>query len=239
MLLYTPLLRQKQRIEEGIAMSVLLGNGAYSFGEAARLTRLRIRRVREWFRGRSDGSRKAVFESDYRDLCEENLISFLDLVEVFIAGQLRSRGVALQTIRKVHTTLRAELRVQHPFCRKELYTFGRRIFTHGLDDSGRVEITDVLSKQKVFPKVIQPFLRSLDYDSATMLARRWRIAPKVVVNPDVCFGQPIVEAAGIPTAVLFRSFRANSEKAETVADWFGVSREDVIAAVEFERGFAA
>jgi uncharacterized protein (DUF433 family) len=173
------------------------------------------------------------------DLSEENLISFLDLIEVFIAGQLRSRGVALQTIRKVYTTLQGELKAGHPFCRRELFTFGKRVFTHGLDPAGRIEITDVLTKQRAFPEVIQPFLRSLEYDKATDMARRWRIAPKVVVNPEICFGQPIVEAAGIPTGVLFRAFRANSEKAETVADWFGVSREDVIAAVEFERGLAA
>jgi len=220
-------------------MSELLGNGAYSLSEAAKLTRLRIQRVREWFRGRADGTRRPVFASDYRDTCEENLISFLDLVEVFIAGQLRSRGVALQTIRKVYGTLQAELDARHPFCRRELFTFGKRIFTHGLDPAGRLEVTDVLTKQKAFPKVIQPFLRSLDYDSATAMARRWRIAPKVVVNPEICFGQPIVEAAGIPTGVLFRAFRANSEKTESVADWYGISREDVIAAVEFERGHAA
>jgi uncharacterized protein (DUF433 family) len=220
-------------------MTAILGNGVYSFSEAAKLTRLRIPRVREWFRGRGDGSRKPVFHSDYRELSEHDLISFLDLIEVFIAGQLRSRGVALQTIRNVHRTLQEELAAGHPFCRRELYTFGKRVFTHGLDPAGRVEITDVLTKQRVFPEVIQPFLRSLDYDNATAMARRWRIAPKVVVNPEICFGQPIVEAAGVPTSVLFRSFRANSEKSEIVADWFGVSREDVIAAVEFERGHAA
>lgn len=220
-------------------MVAILGNGVYSFSEAAKLTRLRIPRVREWFRGRAGSPRRPVFRSDYRELSEDNLISFLDLIEVFIAGQLRSRGVALQTIRRVHRTLQDELDAGHPFCRRELYTFGKRIFMHGLDEEGRVEVTDVLTRQKVFPNVIQPFLRSLDYDSATAMARRWRIAPKVVVNPEICFGQPIVEAAGIPTAVLFRSFRANSEKAEAVADWFGVSRESVVAAVEFERGLSA
>jgi uncharacterized protein (DUF433 family) len=217
-------------------MVAILGNGVYTFSEAAKLTRLRIPRVREWFHGRTGGSRKPVFRSDYRDLSEDNLISFLDLIEVFIAGQLRSRGVALRTIRRVYLTLQDELGAGHPFCRRELYRFGKRVFTHGLNGSARVEVTDVLTRQKVFPKVIQPFLRSLDYDSATAMARRWRIAPKVVVNPEICFGQPIVEAAGIPTGVLFRSYRANSERAEAVADWFGVSREDVIAAVEFERG---
>jgi uncharacterized protein (DUF433 family) len=220
-------------------MTALLGNGVYSFADAAKLTRLRVQRVREWFRGRTDGSRRPIFQSDYRDLCEDDLVSFLDLVEVFIAGQLRDRGVALQTVRKVHRALARELEVRHPFCRRELYTSGRRIFTHGLDESGRVEITDVLTKQKVFPTVIQPFLRSLDYDSATAMARRWRIAPRVVVNPEICFGQPIVEAVGIPTSVLFRAFRANAEQADTVADWFGVSRDDVVAAAEFERGLAA
>jgi hypothetical protein len=61
-------------------MSIILGHGIYSLPEAARLTRLRSSRVREWFTGRSGLARKAVFESDYDSVGGDRAISFLDLI---------------------------------------------------------------------------------------------------------------------------------------------------------------
>lgn len=217
----------------------LLGHGAYSFADAARLTRLKSFRIREWFRGRSDEGRKPLFHSDYDGLTEENLISFMDLIEVFIAGQLRDRCVSLQAIRRVHATLRDKLETSHPFCRRELLTDGTKIFVSGLDSEGKKEIIEALTGQKAFPTIIRPFLKSLDYDQASQSAFRWRIRERVVVDPTICFGQPIVERAGIPTDILNKAYRANAEDAEAVARWYEITTEDVLAAVHFELSIAA
>ena len=88
-------------------MPPILGHGIYNLPEAARLTRLRTSRVREWFTGRSlDQERKPVFKSDYDSVSGDRAISFLDLVELFIAGQLREQGVSLQSLRKVRGSFR-------------------------------------------------------------------------------------------------------------------------------------
>ena len=52
-------------------------------------------------------------------------------------------------------------------------------------------------------------------------------------------GKPIVEAARVPTYILAAAYQANSEDAERVANWHGVNRKDVLAAVKFEHQFAA
>jgi len=220
--------------------ATILGNGVYAFSEAARLTGLRPARVREWFRGRRMGHGiKAVFSSDYDPVDGDYAISFLDLIDVFVAGQLREHGVPLQTLRRVYATLEHDFGTKHPFCRKELLSDGKIVFLRGLDAEGREALTEVLGRQHVFPQIILPFLKRIDYGEVTKLAERWRVNDLIVIDPAICFGKPIVEPAGIPTAILAAAYRANRKDADLVADWYKVTPHYVLAAVQFERNMAA
>jgi len=218
-------------------MMKALGHGIYTFSEAARLVGLRTQRVREWFRSRP--SLKSVFQGDYEAVEGDIAISFHDLVDVFVAGQLREHGVPLQTLRKVYAKLQQAFDVHHAFCRKELLSDGKKVFYTGLDSAGREEIVEVLTRQRVFPNVIKPFLKSIDYAEATNLARRWRIDDAVVVDPEICFGKPVVESAGISTAILAAAYETNDRDAELVADWYNIHPDQVLAAVHFESRPAA
>jgi uncharacterized protein (DUF433 family) len=221
--------------------TTMLGNGIYSLGEAARLTGLRPQRVREWFRGRISTAAPTVFPGDYRPVAGHPAISFHDLVEVLVAGQLRDHGVSLPFIRRVHARLRERWQTDHPFCRVELRNDGKRIFSCCLDGDGRgdVNAVDVRTGQKVFDTVLVPLLKKLDYDEATRLARRWAIAPLVVLDPAVGFGKPVAEKFGVSTRVLAAAFEANGRDAATVAAMFGVDEPHVQAAVAFEARLAA
>ena len=84
-------------------MTAILGRGVYSFAEAARLTGLPHVRVLEWFR------RKPVFNGDFSSVKGDFAISFYDLIDLYVAGQLREHGVSLQTVRKVYTKLQKAL----------------------------------------------------------------------------------------------------------------------------------
>lgn len=221
-------------------MTTILGNGVYGLSEAARLTRLKTSRLREWFREETNRpSRSRVFVSDYQDLAGGKAISFLDLIEVFVAGQLREHGVSLQTLRKVRQALKHDLGTKHPFSRQEVRSNGRTVFTIGLDDDGRSEMIDVLNRQRVFAEILLPFLKTIDYDRVSKLASKWSIAKGVVVDPRICFGKPIVADVGIKTSVLANAYTVNDEDAEAVADWYDVLPEHVMDAVRFERSFAA
>ena len=141
----------------------VLGHGVYSLPDAAKLTRLKPQRVREWFTGsRGTRARQSVFQSDYSSLAGDRAISFHDLIELFIAGQLRDNGVSLQTLRKVYKRLQADLGTRHPFCRREIMTKDGRVFFLGLDPRGTEEMIEVLTRQRVFPDILLPFLRSMD-----------------------------------------------------------------------------
>jgi uncharacterized protein (DUF433 family) len=218
-------------------VTVLIGQGVYGISEAARLTGLKPSRVREWFRGRPPRGTKPVFHSDYPPVGGDFAVSFHDLVEVYVSGRLRDHGVSLQTLRKVHGRMKKDLQSDHPFCRQELLSDGKVVFARNVDEAGREELAEVLTGQKVFPQIILPFLKRIDYER--LLARRWRIAERVVVDPAICLGKPTVQGIGIATAILAASYQANGEDAEAVAGWYDVHADDVSAAVRFERGQAA
>jgi uncharacterized protein (DUF433 family) len=97
---------------------------------------------------------------------------------------------------------------------------------------------EVLTRQRVFVDVLLPFLKRIDYDSVTKLASKWSIADKVVVDPTICLGKPIVEEVGVRTTILANSYEANDRDAELVAEWYGLLPTHVLAAVDFERSLA-
>jgi uncharacterized protein (DUF433 family) len=217
-----------------------LGHGLYTFAEAAKLTGLRLSRIREWFRGRkAEGKRKPVFRGDYAPVDGDYAISFYDLVDVYVAGQLREHGVSLQTVRRVYERMASDLDTPHPFCRRELLTDGKTIFMRNTEEVAAPCLAEVLTGQGVFPEIILPFLKRIDYDKVRLLALRWHIADAIVIDPTICFGKPIVAAVGIPTAILAAAYHANNADAELVGEWYNVHPDHVRAAVAFEDGMAA
>jgi len=223
-------------------MMKMLGRGVYNITEAAALTQLRTARVREWFRGRRSGTGfSPVFQSDFPVVGGDYAISFLDLVELFIAGRLRELRVSLQYIRKVYTHLETEYG-KHPLCSREIFVSDndkKKIFTRGLSDAESKHVIEALTRQCYFEKIILPFLHRIDYDEATNLARRWRIFEGIVVDPSLCFGKPIVEEVGISTMILSSAYYSNARNAGRVAEWFDISPSHVQAAVAFEDWLAA
>ena len=220
-------------------MVAALGYGLYTFAEAAKLTGLKPSRVREWFRGHGDERIRPLLAGDYQPVGGDYAISFHDLVDVYVAGQLREHGVSLQHIRKVYKKMAVSLETSHPFCRKELLTDGKKVFMENSPGSGSPQLTEALTGQGVFPELILPFLRRIDYDKMQLLAARWRIADEIVVDPTICFGKPAVEAVGIPTAILAAAYRANDKDADLVGEWYNVHPDYVLAAAVFEDNMAA
>lgn len=216
-----------------------LGHGVYTFLEAARLTGLSSQRVRSWFEDRdAAGKRRGrghVFQSDYGS---EGIISFLDLIEVLVAGHMREMGISLIAVRRAYAALRGYLDTQHPFSHQELLTDGRKLFVHlHRESESRVELIEIVSQQHAIPQVLLPYLKRVDYDSVSRLARQWNISNGIVVDPTRALGKPIVRTSAMPTAILAAAYRANGSDAERVADWYGVAPADVEAAVRFEGQF--
>jgi uncharacterized protein (DUF433 family) len=226
------------RLIGGRVMIETIGHGVYTYSDAAKLTKLKESRIREWFRIRGERP-NPVFRSHYEAAEGERAISFLDLIDVFVAGKLREDDISLRTVRKVYKNLSERLGTDHPFSRKELLTDGKTVFTRSLSAKGQEEFHEALTGQGVFSVVIQPILRHIDYDDISKMALRWHIEKNIVLDPGICFGQPIVKDLAIPTRILFDAYSANENDERKVAAWYDIKPSQVIAAVKFESSLAA
>lgn len=216
------------------------GLGLYDLREGARLTRLNPSRVRRWFvPPKSGANRRPILQSDYPRVGDDTAISFLDLVDMFVFGNLREHGVPLQALRKVYKRLQSDLKEKHPFAHHRLATDGREVFLRVADGEGKDRLVEVLTKQMVFPEIIEPFLKQLVYDPNTHLAKVWRIADGVLLNPDLSLGKPVVDGVFVKTEVLADAYHANDQGADAVARWYNVTPDDVRTAVRFEADLAA
>ena len=213
----------------------MLGEGIYGFSEVARLTGVSPRRIRAWFKGVPHRP-GPVIHSDYADMKGAgNLVSFLDMVDALVIGKLRGYKVPLQYLRKVHHALIQEFGLSHPFCHKNIFTDGKQIFIHTAKESGEEILKELLTKQYAFPEILLPFLRQVEYDTDSLLVKRWKISPGIIIDPSRQYGKPIVDSVGIPTVVLTAAYEGNEQNVDAVGDWYGINPKEVSLAVNFER----
>jgi uncharacterized protein (DUF433 family) len=215
-----------------------IGFGVYSIAEAARLTKLNPARLRAWFVGRKGQfAQEPLLEPDYARVGGDMAISFLDMVDAYVASQYRSlpEPLSLETLRRAYRNLSQRINGKHGFSHRALLTDGKSIFLkEAQDERDREILIDLQNNQYAMPAVLLPFLRSLEFDKNSNLASRWNIAEGVVVDPALNFGKPIVAVSGISTRVLAGAWRANDRDTEKVAMWYDVQPAEVEAAVAFE-----
>ena len=215
----------------------MLGRGVYSMAEAAAYARLPYPTVYSWFNPDAKSGREPLFQSDLPDIDGGMALSFLDLVDVLVAGHLRTKKLPLQRIRVWYRALQEQWKLSHPFChqRLRLDTGTRELFLELEAAEGLSDFAEVLSGQQYAKHVIEPFLSHIDYEEE--LARAWRIHRGIVIDPAVSFGKPAIEGRGITTHVVYNEFTANDRDADFVARLYGIPRERVQDAVDFEEHY--
>lgn len=176
------------------------------------------------------------------------VIPFIGLAEGLVLTAMRHSGVPLQRIRPALAQLDTEFGLQHALASRRLYTDGAEILfdyaasteDQQVADAAR-ELVVVRNGQRVFNEVIQSYLRRLDFgvDGYPVLIHLPAYEPAdVVVDPARGFGQPIFARGGARLDDALQLFRAG-EPLSTVADEYGISREDLEAAVRIATRRAA
>jgi uncharacterized protein (DUF433 family) len=190
--------------------------------------------VRSWFKWRSDRRGRGPFlKSDHHAVGGDFAVSFLDLIDAYVAEFFREKEVKPKTIRRAYEILQGELKTQHPFAHADLCASDGRIIVRTATATKSPELIDVVSRQKWFAE-IQGWTRHIHYSPATKLATRWDIATGVMIDPQIGFGKPVVQSTGITTFVLANQYNANRKDASLVADLYGVTEQNVLDAVRFE-----
>jgi DNA-binding transcriptional MerR regulator len=231
-----------------------LGQGLYTIPEASRLTRIPVDTVRRWILGysyrlsprsrkslRGRASKPPVVVPSLPRLGQSVALSFLELMELHVVKALKERGVSLQRIRRASEEAREVSDTPYPFAWKPIFTDGRDVF---MKLEAGAELDRILQLgsggQWVLEPVLRSFLKRIEFDPSTKLAKRWWPLGRsagILVDPAVSFGAPILETAGICTVVLWEATR--QEPIDAVAKWYQIEASLVTTAIRFEASIRA
>jgi uncharacterized protein (DUF433 family) len=120
----------------------------------------------------------------------------------------------------------------------------KEVFLHTARETGDTFLLNLMTNQvEIYEALEQVLAKGVDFDPRSGIARRWHPlrndCPNVVVDPRIAGGQPTIAPKHVPTRALFSLWSAEGGDHRVVADWFGVSRDAVEEAVEFEVRLAA
>jgi len=223
-----------------------VGQGIYTVPEVSRLTGAPSPSIYNWLFGGSVSGyqkkkplRNPALAHQFDLMNHIANVSFKDMIQVRFVQYFREQGVSLQTIRNAAHNASNLLATTHPFCSAEFKTDGTNLLAKVVEIDGEESLVELKNLQHVFKDIIDPFLTSLDYDEETV-SRWWQDNEhSIVIDPSRNFGRPSLAKEGCPTVTIYEAYIANEKSAEVVSEWYEISIESVISAVQFEEKLAA
>jgi uncharacterized protein (DUF433 family)/transposase-like protein len=215
--------------------------GAYRYAEAARLAQTNPQLIVAWLRQ----LRELRWESEVEVAEPARVLSYLQLLEIAEVARFRRSGVRLSELARLHQSLlrREVLRdgndpaSRHPFVLRSFKSAGPR---HCAEWGGT--LLRALAQGQANGRwncIVGEFFEQVDYDERLIV--RWYPRGRehgVVIDPQLSFGAPVVFGTGIPTYIVLDRQKAG-ESLTDVADDFGLTVEQVKAALRFERALVA
>ena len=220
--------------------SKYLGRGLYTFGQAARLLRVPVTVLRYWI-----GERSGFESIIHRQLSDEHVLTFAELMELHFVKLFRDQDLSLQAIRSAAKAASQKFGAEYPFTVQRFDTDGKTIFaTLRRREQDPVLVEDLRRGQLVFPTIIRPFFKKLEY-LQDGIGRFWPLKSssrnwgRVVLDPERRFGQPLDSETGVPTESIRQAVTAGKgQDVKTVAKWFVIPVEAVKAAMKYEKSLA-
>jgi uncharacterized protein (DUF433 family) len=206
----------------------LIGQGIYSLAELRSYLafdgkRRDGERVLDWL-GVLNGTAHRPRRPDY---------SFADLVSLFVVRTLLEKGVSPRRIREAEAYLRIRRETDRPFVFDDISTDGQSVFFDSVE--GQIESANRGGGQQAGLVIIAPYLHRVHYRNGA--AVQWSPADHVVLNPEVQFGEPVIDGTRVLTSAIADT--AGEAGVEKAAKWLAVSVDAAKAAVAFERRLAA
>jgi uncharacterized protein (DUF433 family) len=206
------------------------GAGLYTLGEVARYARMHPVTVSRWFKG--DGYCKNVFALE-----DSKIITFLDFVQVLAVRNLRVHyHVKLQKIRDAIERASKDFGIDYPFARKHTtFLFDNEIW---IQPEGKT-LTQISGKehgQKGITKVIELFYDDISFDPKLGIANSYKAyesrGNKIIMNPKIRFGEPLLEGVGYTPEALFEAAKTEGS-AEAAAKNYGVTTSQVQTSIDY------
>lgn len=200
---------------------------AYTMSDAARFAQTPKRTVGYWFRSQEELPAALPGRRSSTEL------SYLQLVEVAFVAACRDLHISLQSIRRAREYLAREFATDFPFATLRLKTDGRHVL-HALPEASGKD-PDLIAADlngQIMWQALSGRISQFEYEAG--IAIRWwlrGLQSPIVIDPRIAFGVPAVR--GIPTWVL-KGRRLAGDAADEIGEDYGLTREEVLAALEFE-----
>ena len=219
-----------------------IGVGTYSLRDAAMVLHLPYGKLRRWAAGYwfsaadEDRFSEAVVPGDSDEL-DERVLSFYELMELFVVGFFRREGVSMPVVRAARSRAQRLFDTEYPFATERLSTDGRGVFAdlRAVDvPSNRLKVE--LSKGQVaFKELVEPFFRkNVDYENG-LASTYWPLGrgKPVLLDARRAFGRAILERTSTPTFALY-GMHKSGEDHDRIAAWYAVTPEELETAIAYE-----
>jgi uncharacterized protein (DUF433 family) len=218
---------------------------AYSFREVALSIGVPTSTVRAWCLGQSNFKSLLGLPAEWS---KHHALSFFNLIEMQVIAELRrEHNVSMRRVRAALQFLKKNVPVKHPLVEKELsVTPNQRVYI--VHEGRYIDISS--GGQWPLDAVIRSLLRRVTRGRKGIISFFPRVAvPKrvaidadeyapIVVDPEVCFGRPVIAGTGIPTDVI-ADRRRGGDSVKKIAEDYDLAEDKIAAALTFERVFEA
>ena len=226
-------------------MSNLVGVGLYTPAEAGRLLHVAPTKIVRWLRGhQAHGTSYAPLWKPQINLRDGHIyLGFRDLMEVRIANTFISYGISPQRVRAAIWLASEMMGQERPLSTDRFRTDGRdiffRIFERDEDGEENERLLNLFRRQYEFRQIIEPLLKTVDFDSEGEPTHWWPAGRKanVVIDPARSFGQPIDASSSVPTSVL--AVAGQTHGIPQASRYYFVTQRAVRNAMRFEETLGA
>jgi uncharacterized protein (DUF433 family) len=159
-------------------------------------------------------------------------VPFIGFAEAFVLASFRRAGVPLQRIRPAVEVLAKEIGIEHALASKRLYTDGAEVlfdYARKHEDEEVMDLVVVRTQQRQFSDVVKGYLKRIHYGGdgwADSVELPTYTHAKVIVDPKVAFGLPLVVQGGARVEDLVDRFQAGDSVSDISAD-FSVPADQV------------
>jgi uncharacterized protein (DUF433 family) len=206
-----------------------------------RLLRLHGGTARRWIDGYRRGDRfyPPVVRAESTGA---DVVTWGEFVETRLLSEYRNQGVPLHRMRPVVERLREELNTPYPLAEARPFALGRELVAKVQSDVGlesNLYIVELRTSQLYLTAPADRFFLTTKWIDGVGAAETVQPDPRaktVTIDPLVAFGEPAVRA--VRTATIASEYRAG-DSAESIADGYSLSLEQVNDAIKFELALAA
>lgn len=202
----------------------MLGAGVYTLPEASYLLGMDERTVLRWSQPQPNGKTALVPPT------HGWAFSFHDLLSLAVIAVLRQRGVKAEGVRRTIHFLQAEFSVARPLAHRDIV---KKLRTAGNSVLSVPNIDATRGGQFAFIETIALYLQPIEYGS-DQLARLWKPASQVVLDPEIQAGRPCIQGTRVTTDVVAGRVTQGESRADVARD-LGITVNQVTAARTFEK----